>query len=123
MAAHSAALTLHIDCANSAHKLAQCEFAIGAAGVSALERCVLGVPSITVLVSNNQRKTFDALTAADAIVPIEFDEDTFEQELSRAVETLSRDKQRRMSLSEKARQYCDGRGVERIADTIDEIIH
>lgn len=123
MATHTDALTLHVDCVNPAHTLAQCEFAIGAAGVSALERCALGLPAITVLVSDNQRKSFDALNAAQVIVPIEFTKDTFEKDIGQAVISLSLDDRKRTSLGERALAYCDGRGVERIADIIDEIIH
>ena len=122
-AALNNSLTLHVDCANPAPVLASCDFAIGAAGVSALERCALGLATITVLTADNQRASFDALTDAKAIVPLEFDPATFDNDVGEAALKLARDESRRVSIGARAQGYCDGRGVERIADVIEEIIH
>jgi UDP-2,4-diacetamido-2,4,6-trideoxy-beta-L-altropyranose hydrolase len=46
--------------------MAECDLAIGAAGSTAWERCCLGVPTLTVVLAENQRAGAQALEAAGA---------------------------------------------------------
>ena len=48
-------VTLHIQTTKMAQLLCEADIAIGAGGVSLWERCYLGVPSITVVVAENQK--------------------------------------------------------------------
>lgn len=48
-------VTLHIQTTKMAQLLCESDIAIGAGGVSLWERCYLGVPSITVVVAENQK--------------------------------------------------------------------
>jgi UDP-2,4-diacetamido-2,4,6-trideoxy-beta-L-altropyranose hydrolase len=57
---------VHISVDDMAHLIARADMAIGAGGVSALERCCLGVPSITITIADNQRKLADELALAGA---------------------------------------------------------
>ena len=49
-------ITLIKDPKNMAREISECNFSIGAAGVSLLERSSLGVPSILYIIANNQRR-------------------------------------------------------------------
>jgi UDP-2,4-diacetamido-2,4,6-trideoxy-beta-L-altropyranose hydrolase len=49
-------------------RTAAADLCIGAAGVSALERCMIGTPSLTYVTADNQRLAIAALAAAGAVV-------------------------------------------------------
>lgn len=51
---------------NMAELLAACDLAIGAAGTSAWERCCLGVPTIMLVLADNQREIAARLSASGA---------------------------------------------------------
>ena len=58
--------TLYVDTSRMARLVADTDIAIGAAGVSAWERCALGVPTLLVLLAENQRSGAQALARAEA---------------------------------------------------------
>lgn len=91
------------------------DLAIGAAGLSAFERACLGLPSVLLVVANNQRGIADAMVnsgAALALDPIEI-----ETMLLPALEMLCGDAQLRMSMGRKAAKLVDGRGSRRVLDS------
>lgn len=61
---------VRIDVADMAELTTNCDFAIGAAGSTAWERCCLGVPSALVVLADNQQPIADALAAAGASWPL-----------------------------------------------------
>ena len=96
--------------------LAQCDVAIGAAGTSAWERCCLGVPSIVVVLAENQRDGAAALQACgaalllDGQLPLETDLPAKLRDL------LSGDGLRQMQRA--CRAVTDGRGVLRVVEEL-----
>lgn len=56
---------------NMAEILAGCDLVIGAAGSSAWERCCLGVPSVLLILAENQRENARQLIEANAVWPID----------------------------------------------------
>lgn len=57
---------LHVDTPHMARLVADADLAIGAAGVSAWERCALGLPTLLVLLAENQRAGAQALERVGA---------------------------------------------------------
>jgi UDP-2,4-diacetamido-2,4,6-trideoxy-beta-L-altropyranose hydrolase len=105
-----------IDPPDMAAAMAECEMAIGAGGVSSLERCVLGLPSIAIVVADNQRETVNALAAGGAVVAVEDPADeTFGDVLSVALHDL---RERRRSIALAAQAVCDGLGAARVAAAV-----
>lgn len=96
--------------------LAGVSLAIGAGGVSALERCCMGIPSIVVEIADNQRPTIDALIAAGAALEIGLHD--FESDLAPAVAQLLEDTAAWKTMSRAARGLCDGWGAARLADAM-----
>jgi len=96
--------------------MAECEMAIGAGGVSALERCVLGLPAVAIVVADNQRETVNALAARDAVVAMDDSgKKTFDTALTSALRQL---RERRSSMAKAARAVCDGLGAARVAAAV-----
>lgn len=107
-----------LDAAGMADILSQVDLAIGAPGSSAYERCCLGVPSVLLLVAENQRANATALVAAGAAVDVG---DVSSVDLPAARSTVAQllsDRGRRLEIARAAERICDGQGPARIASAI-----
>ncbi len=111
-------LTLHVETDRAAALMARADLAVGAGGASTWERCVLGLPSVCVIVADNQRALAHALADADVQVALEGEAPGFEAALTRAVVALAADPGRRSALARAGRALCDGRGAGRAAEAI-----
>lgn len=60
-----------VDVADMAFLMAQCDWAIGAAGTTAWERCCMALPTVTIVLAENQRPGALALQAAGCAILIE----------------------------------------------------
>lgn len=107
---------IEIDPPDMAAAMADCALAIGAGGVSALERCCLGLASIVVPVVANQRDNATALTQAGAAVLVERTTAAgFKERLRSALARLRTDA---AALRARAAEICDGYGAARAAAAI-----
>lgn len=104
--------TLHIDTAEIIQLLADSRFAVGAGGVSALERCCCGVPSVIAVTADNQRAAAAGLRAAGAAELIDLD-DIAGASISIADFAAQPDNLARKAVAGKL--LCDGRGGRRVA--------
>lgn len=109
---------LKIDVEDMAALLAECDLAIGAAGTAAWERCSLGVPSILVVLADNQRIVAEALVTAGGGRLIGAVQDILPRlpDALAAVahpEVLAR-------MSETAAGLCDGNGTARVLGSLCE---
>jgi UDP-2,4-diacetamido-2,4,6-trideoxy-beta-L-altropyranose hydrolase len=102
--------------ADMAPLLASADLAIGAAGGSAWERCCLGLPALLLILADNQRPGQAALVAAGAGLSLGTPDD-LPQRLAGTLATLT-DPGTLAALSQRAAALCDGRGAERVADEI-----
>ncbi len=103
---------LHVDTPSMAQLLCEADLAIGAGGVSALERCVLGLPTIVVAVADNQVPGSLALAEAGAVCYIGA-ADGMEKPLIDAWRHLQA-ADARQAMSRCASQVCDGNGASRV---------
>lgn len=92
--------------------MADSDLAIGAAGTSAWERCCLGLPTLTLILADNQRAGAKALYAIGAISLLE-EQHQVSERLDEKIKIMSN----RQSL-QKMQQACtsvtDGKGVTRL---------
>lgn len=99
---------------NMAHLMCGSDLAIGAAGSTSWERCCLGLPSITLILAENQTEIANALQRSDATI-LAKSVDAISGLLKRhfyssdALKTLS-------DLGRHAALICDGNGAERVAN-------
>ncbi|WP_309644514.1 UDP-2,4-diacetamido-2,4,6-trideoxy-beta-L-altropyranose hydrolase [Phenylobacterium sp.] len=122
VAAHDPRITLHVDTQDMAALTANADVAIGAAGSTTWERCVLGLPSALLILADNQRPAARALAARDAALVVDAQDADFEAVLDRAIVRLMSDAATRARLSAASAEVCDGLGADRTADAFLKII-
>lgn len=108
-------MTVHTDIGDMAALAASCDLAIGSGGVSAIERCTIGLPSIIMVVAENQKSVVANITAAGAALALDIGDDTFPEHLAEETDALLATPERRAEMARKAAASCDGRGVNRAA--------
>lgn len=106
---------VHVSVGNMAEFMANSDLAIGAAGSTSWERCCLGLPTLAVILADNQRLSASALDAAGVQVTVG------EQGVmnSRLAERLSQlDEHAMTNMSLQARALVDGFGVRRALEAM-----
>jgi spore coat polysaccharide biosynthesis predicted glycosyltransferase SpsG len=109
-------VSLHIDARDMADLIAAADIAVGAGGSSAWERCCLGLPSLTVIVADNQRENTAALAREGATLAIAPPSSDFDARLTAGFERLVADARLRAAMSASAAALCDGLGASRVAE-------
>lgn len=95
-----------------AEHMVRADLAIGAGGGTSWERCCLGVPTLLIVLADNQRTASEALVATGAVMLIDLAQPLIAQ-LQGAVIHLSVPSNLRL-LAEAASQVADGSGVEQL---------
>ena len=112
---------LLVDTPDMAQVMASVDLAIGGVGVSAWERCVLGLPSLMVVMADNQEPAAAALatTGAARLIGRAGDVD-LPARLRVEIAALS-DGGVLETMAARAAALCDGRGAERVAQALQEL--
>ena len=113
LAASHSEMSLFIDNANPIELMARSSFSIGAGGLNAWERCVVGLPSIIVSTSTNQNTYVNELVNAGAAKMLNYEE-LSPSLIDDAIEIM-KNKKLRDAMSEAAFHLCDGLGAARIS--------
>lgn len=104
---------------NMAELMSKADLAIGAAGGSAWERCCLGLPSLLVVMADNQRPGAEALERAGASLSLGWP-GAIEEALPRAMREVFAPG-RLLEMSQNSAAICDGLGVQRLVDALREV--
>ena len=112
-------LSVLVDIDDMAERMMAADLAIGAGGGTALERSVLGLPSIVIVLAENQRPAARAMARAGAVLTIEAPE-MLATALPGLLQQLTAERLAQMST--RSAQLCDGRGAKRIADALIALI-
>lgn len=107
---------LHCDVDDMATFQAGAHLAIGAPGVSALERCVLGLPSLLIVTAENQWANARSLHEAGAAHLLGTAETVTAEAVRTAITNLEPSALQRMATA--ALQLCDGHGVARVSTAL-----
>ena len=106
---------LHVDAPDMAELMVQSDLAVGAAGTTSWERCCLGLPSLLVVLADNQRAIADALVRAEAAARIGADRAGLAAaDVAADVGAIAGDPARRRRIAMAAAKIVDGRGVQRV---------
>lgn len=116
IAQHDPRLTLHVDTPNMADLMAAADLGVGAAGSTIWEACTVGLPSVLVVVAENQRPASASLVARGAALVVDAGADDFANLLDRTLVRLVADGPLRARLAAASAQICDGQGAGRVAD-------
>jgi UDP-2,4-diacetamido-2,4,6-trideoxy-beta-L-altropyranose hydrolase len=114
LAAADPRLTLHVDSRDMPRLTARADLAIGAAGSSSWERCVLGLPTVSLVLADNQREAAQALSDLGAHRSLNA-EPLDGEDLRRAFAALAEDHDAWRAMSAAAAKVCDGLGARRTA--------
>ena len=98
--------------------LSNCDFAVGAGGVSAAERAAGGRPSLTITLNEMQVPAAQALAAAGATADCGLLASLSDETLDAALMSLAKDTGARAAMARAGRRAVDGRGAERIAQRL-----
>jgi UDP-2,4-diacetamido-2,4,6-trideoxy-beta-L-altropyranose hydrolase len=105
-----------VNISNMAELMAASDLAIGAAGTTALERCCLGLPTLVLVLADNQLNGARALASSGCMCLLEDSENTLfilprQMELLQDCDTL-------LSMQHACREITDGAGLMRIVTTL-----
>jgi UDP-2,4-diacetamido-2,4,6-trideoxy-beta-L-altropyranose hydrolase len=108
-------LSIHVDTPHMARLTAEADIAVGAAGSSSWERCTLGLPSLLVVLAENQRAAAKALAERGAALVVDLSARDFDAQFDRALTRLLLDAELRRRLAAASAEVCDGLGAQRTA--------
>lgn len=108
-------VTLHVDTREMARLTALADIAIGGGGSSSWERCVLGLPTLLLVLAENQTEAAVALAEAGAVIALDAAAE-FEAGFDAAAARLIAEDALRRRLSRAAAAVCDGLGADRVAE-------
>ena len=111
MAARDSRMELHIDPPNMARLMTTADIAIGAGGTTSWERCCLGLPTVLVVLADNQRLIGEKLGRAGAVRPITGVTDANLVEITHTIIELSNDENSRGKMIRAAATITDGCGA------------
>jgi UDP-2,4-diacetamido-2,4,6-trideoxy-beta-L-altropyranose hydrolase len=109
--------SIKVDVSNMAYLMARSDLVVGAAGTTSWERCCLGVPSVMVVLADNQRNVAKALSVANAALLIESVEH-IAGSLGSMVEVLSKSPDKLEKMSFAARRITNGTGADKVAEVL-----
>jgi len=115
-------MALHVAIPDMAWLCANADIAVGAAGSSAWERCVLGLPSLMVILADNQREAAQALAEREAALVVDAADPGFDAAFDLALMRLLTDPGLRRRLSAASAEVCDGLGAPRVAEAFLKLI-
>ncbi len=114
-------VTLHVDTQKMPELMAQADLSIGAAGVTAIERCVLGLPTLMVVVADNQIEAAHRMAALGAVSVLGNTASITSQTVQTALAAFMDDTTGRLQdMSRCAADLYDGQGLDRIAPALFE---
>jgi UDP-2,4-diacetamido-2,4,6-trideoxy-beta-L-altropyranose hydrolase len=117
LAASSRNVRLHTDPEAMAGLMLAADLAVGAAGSTSWERCCLGLPTVTVVLAENQNLIAENLARRGAILNVN-STGPIEEGVSAAVAQLASDNKLRRAMSKAAFGVTDGLGTKRVAEAI-----
>lgn len=117
LARSNASITLHVGLRSLAELMLQVDFAIGACGVTALERCCLGLPAAVISIAENQRIIAAEMAEKGLIIYLGHKDQVGIDEIKGVVMSLL-SKPLDPSWTERCREFVDGRGSKRVADIL-----
>jgi UDP-2,4-diacetamido-2,4,6-trideoxy-beta-L-altropyranose hydrolase len=106
-------MSLHIDNPNPTKLMARSSFSIGAGGLNAWERCVIGLPSVIISTNSNQDAYVRKIVEAGAAKILDYAE--LSPSLIDGAMEMMKDKPTRDKMSECAFNLCDGLGANRVS--------
>jgi spore coat polysaccharide biosynthesis predicted glycosyltransferase SpsG len=103
-----------IDVSDMASRMSRADLAIGAAGSSSWERCCLGLPSIAIVLAENQRRSGLALQASGAVLSV-LNVCSVDKEIPGLLETILLQPSVLKQCTDSCVDVTDGMGTDRVS--------
>ncbi len=97
------------------------DLAIGTPSVTALERCCMGLPSINITTSRNQKTIASNLEDIGAAIDLGRIEKLSSQKIVKTINNIYLNKKYLKSMSVESSKVCDGLGKDRILEKINDL--
>jgi len=112
-------IEVKVNVSNMAQLMAESDLAVGAAGSSSWERCCLGLPSVMVILAENQNHIANALHMIGAGVCIgSVDSPSFNAEMKRLISRFSCAPALMSAMSKAGSEVTDGRGCDVVSELL-----
>jgi len=108
----------HHNVENMANLMVSADLCIGAGGTTTWERCCVGLPTITIILAENQKNISENLDKEGVLINLGWYHSVTEINIKEVIETLIDNPQKMVSMSDKSRRLVDGEGVNSVYDTI-----
>jgi UDP-2,4-diacetamido-2,4,6-trideoxy-beta-L-altropyranose hydrolase len=118
LAAADRRVRLWIDTQEMATLMADTDLCIGAGGSSVWERAVVGLPTVTLALADNQRPMIAQMDAAGITLGLDAAAPDFEHALQTAFNRLVDEADLRWRLAQRTADLCDGQGAVRVAEAV-----
>jgi|APSaa5957512535_1039671.scaffolds.fasta_scaffold12172_4 UDP-2,4-diacetamido-2,4,6-trideoxy-beta-L-altropyranose hydrolase len=105
-------VNIQTDVSNMAELMLKSDLAIGAGGTTSWERCCLALPTILIILADNQQKIAENLAQVGAAISVQKN-DKMEENIKNSIMMLMQDKNLYIEMCESAFKVCDGNGVKR----------
>lgn len=115
-AASAGAIEVYEDPPSMAALMMNADLAFGAGGSSSWERCCLGLPSILLVVADNQKDIAASLAEAGAVISLGPLASVSAEDVAAALLVLRSNDAKRIRIASTAASLCDGLGAKRIAE-------
>ncbi len=109
-------INCHHNIDNMAALMLSADLCIGAGGTTTWERCCVGLPTITIILAENQKNTSENLDKEGALLNLGWYHNVTENNIKEGIEGLIDNPQKVASMSDKSRRLVDGKGVSRVYD-------
>ena len=116
---HDLPVRVHVDVDDMAALMTAADFAVGAGGSTSWERCCLGLPSLIIVLAENQRQIAASLGQAGAALNLGMVASLTSQHLTAALKMLHFDQNLRSAMAAKAATICDGDGTKRVMEILE----
>jgi len=115
-------INCHHNIDNMAALMLSADLCIGAGGTATWERCCVGLPTITLILAENQKDISESLAKEGALINLGWYHNVTENNIKEKIEGLIDNPQKMVSMSDKSRRLVDGKGVGIVIDTISSIV-
>ncbi len=109
---------LTTDATDMSERMSLADIAIGGGGTSSWERCCLGLPTLVVVVADNQKTVVGKLAQSGAVILLGTAADAGPEAIARNLCALADDIDRLKCMQQDAADICDGLGTSRVAITL-----
>jgi UDP-2,4-diacetamido-2,4,6-trideoxy-beta-L-altropyranose hydrolase len=112
----------HHNVENMAKLMSSADLCIGAGGTTTWERCCVGLPTIAIILAENQKGISESLDREGALINLGWYQNVNENGITECINKLINNPGKIQSMTDIGRSLVDGEGVIRVVDTITSIV-